>query len=518
MEPRMSRRQRILRALAAAGALLVVPGAAWSADPVPAGSAPTSYRLVASSFMDSRLAYKPRRNSAVRDVDVDKDGNIYLTGRTLPGAFPVTNRINPPKRGPVGRRPDVDIFVMKLDPRGKLLWSVVLGGPNHDRPYALALGRDGAVYVAGRAGPGFPTTEGVVQPRFAGAFRSGLYGKQDGFVAKISPDGRRLLWSTYFGGTGRGFIRDVDVDTQGNVYLAATAVTGEISHITPDAVQKERRGTADAVYAKLSPDGRKVLYATYLGGARDGKQGDGGVPSIRVDRNGNVFFLAHSDAPDFPVTANAFQRHLAGKTDLVITKFDAAGHVLFSTFLGGSDEDSLETHHLALDAAGNPVITCLTRSKDFPVTAGAYQKRYGGGYDIIVARLSADGSRLLAATYLGGSGNDVNEGVAIDPWGRIVLSGQTNADDLPVTPGAYQKRRAGGIEAIVAILDGNLSRLDYASYLGGRQNDSGRAVAVGPDGSIVIGGETGSTDFPIVNGFDSRLDSGTSGFFAKLSP
>jgi len=475
------------------------------------------YRLVASSFMDGPSDRTVKRDSEVRDVAVDKDGNIYIAGSTFPAAFVATRRINPPKRGPGGPRPDVDVLVIKLDPSGKLLWSALLGGPNHDRPYAIELGPDGAVYVAGRAGEGFPTTAGVVQPRFAGDFTGGLYGRQDGFVAKISADGRKLVWSTYFGGTGKGFIRDVDVDAYGQVHLAATEVDGQVSHITRDAFQTDRRGRSDAIYAKLSPDARKVLYATYLGGAQDGRHGDGQVPSVRVDRSGNAFVLAYSDAEDFPVTENALQPRKAGKQDLVIVKFDPVGKVLFSTFLGGSDDDVLETHHLALDGEGNPVIGGFTRSSDFPVTPRAYQKHHAGAMDILVAKLASDGSRVLSATYLGGSGDDINEGIAVTRDGEIVLSGHTRSQDFPVTANALQKRNRGDADALVVTLDGSLAQLRYATYIGRSRLDSGRSVAVGPDGSLVIGGETGSPDFPIVNGFDTRLDEEWSGVYFKLA-
>lgn len=120
----------------------------------------------------------------------------------------------------------MDVFVTKLSPDGDLIWSTYLGGPNYDRAYAVEVDSKGDVYVAGRAGEGFPVTFGVVQEKFGGDNDANtLYGKQDGFISKISADGSKLIWSTYFGGFGRGFIRDIDIDVNGRVYVGASIIS-----------------------------------------------------------------------------------------------------------------------------------------------------------------------------------------------------------------------------------------------------------------------------------------------------
>jgi len=108
----------------------------------------------------------------------------------------------------------------------QLQFSTYLGGPNYDRAYAVEVDQDGCVYIAGRAGPGFPATAGAIQPNFGGDIVSGpsaAYGKQDGFITKLASDGSRLIWSTYFGDDVAGFIRDLDIDLAGDVYVVSPA-------------------------------------------------------------------------------------------------------------------------------------------------------------------------------------------------------------------------------------------------------------------------------------------------------
>src|SRR3989344_4799579 len=155
-----------------------------------------------------------------RDVEIDDLGNIYVVGGTQSINFPRTlgsgfNSGSCPTLGSGGR---MDVFVTKFSSTGQLVWSRLLGGPCYDRAYATEVDDQGNVYIGGRAGDNFPTTSGVVQPGFGGdSSPNGLYGQQDGFIAKFSGQGQ-LLWATYLGGNDKSFFRDIDLDAQGNVY------------------------------------------------------------------------------------------------------------------------------------------------------------------------------------------------------------------------------------------------------------------------------------------------------------
>ena len=173
-----------------------------------------------------------------RDVAVDATGNIYVTGGTSSRDFPATDGAYDTDfatgGADLGAFGSMDAFVAKLSPVGELVWCTYLGGPNYDRAYAIEIGQDGSVYVAGRAGPGFPTTEGTIQPEFGGDVVSGAnaaYGKQDGFIARLAADGTRLMWATSFGAADAGIIRDLDVDVAGNVYVVSPGNMGPTRHV-----------------------------------------------------------------------------------------------------------------------------------------------------------------------------------------------------------------------------------------------------------------------------------------------
>ena len=219
----------------------------------------------------------------LRDVTTDDAGNVYVTGGTSSADYPTTpgayDRTFATGGSSLGSGGPMDVFVAKYAPDGTLLWSTLLGGPNYDRAYAIEVDADGYVYVGGRAGDQFPTTDGVLQEEFAGdRSPNGLYGKQDAFVAKLSPNGDSLIWATYFGADDIGFARDFDIDSEGAVYIAFTGATRPNQHITNGAYQTNNNGGKDLIVAKLSPDVTHVEWATYYGGGGD----DGGGPAVRV--------------------------------------------------------------------------------------------------------------------------------------------------------------------------------------------------------------------------------------------
>lgn len=478
------------------------------------------YLMRASSYLDGEPAFPQSDWEQVRDVAMDQDGNVYLVGGTQTDQFPVTKGAYDTTFNTGGQRTgrfgEMDAFVTKVGPAGQLVWSTYLGGPNYDRAYAVEVDAKGYVYVAGRAGDGFPTTDGVMQPEFGGGDPDDAYGEQDAFVTKISPDGRTLVWSTYFVGPGGGVIRDIDIDQEGRVYIAAWVDRPQPT-ITPDAAQPELRGKVDAVYAKLSADGQDVLYATYYGGS-DTDERDGLNPSIRVNRNGEVYLLSFTAADDIPLTAAAIQKHRAGGLDLMLAKYSADGALQFSTYLGGSDDEAVETHGLALDGESNPVVAAWTGSSDFPVTEGAFQRSRSGPGDGFIAKLSSDGARLLGATYLGGGAQDGIEGVAVSPSGAIVVTGATDSEDFPVTGNALQVRSQGDRDLIVTKLAPDLTHLLYSTMIGGSAQDAGRAIAIAASGEIAVGGQTMSDDFPMVGEFHRTLHGDRAAVYVKLMP
>ncbi|MCB9899295.1 MAG: hypothetical protein H6825_14920 [Planctomycetes bacterium] len=184
--------------------------------------------------------------------------------------------------------------------------------------------------------------------------------------------------------------------------------------------------------------------------------------------------------------------------------------ITWATFLGGTNHGE-EAKEIVRCPSGDLIVVGLTNATDFPVTPGAVQRSLstpggqmgGDDDDAFVARLSGDGSTLLAATYLGGSLRDVAELVALC-GDDVIVAGSTGSADFPVTSGVAQTVYGGGTEdGFIARLDASLSALVWTSYLGGTGGgaDAPRAMYVRESGEVVLVGRTCSPAFPVTPGF-----------------
>ena len=442
-----------------------------------------------------------------RDVFVDGQGYIYITGGTQSVNFPTTtgpafNEDPCPHLGSAGR---MDIFVMKFNPDGSLVWSRLLGGPCYDRAYAIKVDGQGYVYLAGRAGEVFPTTAGVLQPDFQGT-DAGIYGYQNAFVAKLAPDGSSVVWASYVG-VGN-MARDLAMDTNGNLY-APLGYSGQGG--TPpaawfaNAFQPSLQGGKDCGAVKISNDGTQVFWATWLGGSSDDTQ----EASIRVDSNDYVYLTLSTLSTDIPTTPGAFDQTYNGGEDFYVAKLTPDGSALaFATYLGGAGDEWISTHNLTLDNQGNVYISTWTSSANFPTTPGAFQTSYGGGSsDMAISKLSSTGG-LLLSTYLGGVDAENPDGLSTDTSGNVFLTGDTSSANFPTTAAAYQPQKNGGQDAVLVWLSADFSDLLYSTFMGGSGDDSGRSSYLGQDGSLFMTGQTNSTDWPVLNAYQSNYGGG----------
>jgi hypothetical protein len=456
-----------------------------------------------------------------RDVAFDELGNMYVVGGTSSPNFPVTlgayDTTYNTGGTQLGSRGATDGFVTKLDSTGAIVWSTYLGSPNYDRIYAVEVDASHNVYVAGRAGSGFPTTGSSLQPSFAGDSNpSSSYGYQDGFVAKLSADGSTLLWSTYFGESGQGFVRDIALDSQGRVHVAASSFSGSDAalKVTSGAAQSTLRGVCDSFYARLSADGSQVEYGTFLGGNDSACYSSNAA--VRVRDDGVAFFLAGEPGTGAPTTNGAYQGTSGGGDDFLLARFETSGAMSFCTYLGGSANESLDTHSLALSVQGEPIVAAATASTNYPVTDGSTHK---GGRDVVVSLLSEDGASLLKSTMIGGSGPDGGEGVGVDALGNIYVSGFTNSPTLPVTQGALKSTSSGALEGLLLVLSADFSEVRYLAYDGITAEYGNRSSAVTPAGQwAVVGAVWKVNPFPATGTNDSVIDGVHGAFFRLLQP
>lgn len=434
-----------------------------------------------------------------RDLAIDKDGNIYVTGGTSSPDFPVTEgaamtEYNDAGSETVGNWGPMMAFVSKFSPKGELIWSTFVGGPSYDRAYGVEVDDEGYVYIGGRAGEGFPTTKGVAQENFDDSrnWRNNLYGKQNGFITKLSPDGSEIIWSTYYGADSWGFFRDIAVDDDGFVYGILNAVFGKPMGIDGDSFDDTHNGGYDMVPVKFSQDGSQVLWASFIGGSDD----DSGGPSIKVGKDKSVYVCGGTRSNDMPTTPGAVQENYGGDGDMYVARFSPDGSsLIYCTYFGGSGTEVTETHGLYVDHLGQAYVACGSSSLDARTTPNAY-KPTTDNRDCLLFKISEDGKELLASTYFGGSEGEHPEGLFVDQYENLYFGGETVSNDLPVTADAPFPEFIGETDAFIVKLNPDFSEVKFCTFYGGNDRDAIRAFHGKDDGTIAISGQSNSTDLP----------------------
>jgi hypothetical protein len=377
----------------------------------PAGSA-----LVYSTYLGGTVA-----DIAVA-VAVDAANNAYVTGETLSPDFPTTQgafqtifHVNAASNA----------FVTKLNANGTLGYSTFLGGGSldnglgsSDSPAGIKVDAGGFAYVAGTTDANNFPTQAPLQPAL------GAVGATNAFVTKLNPTGTApLVFSTYLGGEFFDTAWGIDLDAQGNVYVA-----GETSSVLfPKTNTSSLSGPSDAFVTKLNPTGSALVFSTYLGGTGS----DGASGGIAVNRaTGEAYVAGYTDSINFPFTAGAFQTALGGvgATNAFVTKFDPTGITVYSTYLGGNSSDS--AWFIALDTSGNAYVTGQTSSSNFPLRS-PYQNILKGAINAFVTKLNPGGNILLYSTYLGGTTTDYGFGIAVNSLSTAYVAGFTTSANFP---------------------------------------------------------------------------------------
>jgi hypothetical protein len=292
-----------------------------------------------------------------------------------------------------------------------------------------------------------------------------------------------LEYATYLGGSFWDVGGGIAVDGEGCAYVTGYTYSGDFPS-TDNLIPAGARPTSLVFVTKVNPGGTGLRYSTFVGGDQD-SYGN----AIAVDSLGCAHVAGGTMAANFPLMNPCQPAYGGGYWDAFVFKLNDGGNgLVYSTFLGGSDLDIGR----GIAVQGNEVyVTGKTFSTDFPTTNAS---KDGGGGDAFVARLSFDGTSLSLgySTYLGGSGDDAGNGIAVDGGGHAYVAGATNSKNFPTT---FKAGRTGDYDAFVAKFDGTGAR-QYSVRLGGGKYDVGEAVAVDGSGNAYVTGYTYSTDFP----------------------
>ncbi len=413
-------------------------------------------------------------------IAVDSVGDVYITGWTASFNFPVVGGI---QRHLSGTR---DAFVTKMSSSGsELIYSTYLGGSGVDSGYGIGVSTSNSAVVVGDTTSTNLPTVGAIQPKPGGG--------QDAFVATLNPAGNGLSMLTYLGGSGLDHGSCVHVGPQGGILIGGYTRSTNFPTLQP--FHPKLLGGQDGFVAKLSPTGTVLRFSTYLSGSGGSVAAPEQVNSITVDPNSDVVVAGTTSSPDFPVTPGAFQTTFGGQTDGFISVFSLSGQLLQSTFLGGSLSDSITA--LTVDFYGNVFVTGATDSQDFPVKL-PLQSANAGAMDAFVAKMNTTLSALTFGTYLGGTGNDGVNAIAVDFETSIMVAGQTSSGNFPAA-GSLQPYPTEVLSSFITKIAPNFTiGVAYGQQSGLTiATDIWHIASVGQ--STVFGA---STDRPIVGDWD----------------
>ena len=405
-----------------------------------------------------------------------------------------------------------------LDPE-MLVYCGFIGGSASEYGAAIAVDSNGSAYVTGETSSpqaSFPETVGP-DLTYNG-------GEDDAFVAKLRADGTGLVYCGFIGGTGRDPGYAIAVDSGGNAYITGSTYSTDGSFPVTGGLDPTHNGGNDAFVAKVRADGTSLVYCGFIGG----KAPDYGF-GIAVDSGGNAYVAGSTDSADgsFPVIGGLDSTHNGGTRDAFVVKVRADGtSLIYCGFIGGTGYD--QGNGIAVDSSGSAYVTGSTDSSaggagalGFPVTIGP-DLTQNGSNDAFVAKVRADGTGLVYCGFIGGTGIDGGQGVAVDSDRNAYVTGYTTstATSFPETVGPDLSHN-GDFDAFVAKVRADGTALTYCGFIGGSGEEFGPSsgIAVDSSGNAYVTGHTTSTEtsFPVIVGPDLSYNGGErDAFVAKV--
>ncbi len=438
----------------------------------------------------------------IKNIQSDKDGNIYVVGFTKSTNYPTTNDAFQKSHGG-----DVDIFLTKYDDNMSVVWSTFLGGNSRDIVHNMAISDD-AIWIVGETLSGnYPTTSNAISKKFMG-------GSGDIIISKFSLNGQ-LLYSTYFGGKDYDPAAGMAIDSDNNIWVTGRTNSNNF-RTTTNAMKSSLDGSYDSFILKISNNG-ELLYSSYIGG----ENSDFGLSVSYSDIDNQVAISGFTDSKNYPIKGTLLQPAKIGgqdKYDTFISIFNIDGSLNWSSLYGGSGQDYPVT--IKYDSQGNLLVHMYTTSNDLVTNKNSYFQYNAGKIDNYLMKLERD-KNIVWSSYFGGSNVDGQDNIyhkygdmAIDKNDNIYLSAFTISSDFPVTNNA-KFNKLNGVEDCYFAKWSYEGELLFCSYLGGSKLEEGRSVCVLSD-KLIVAGWTESFDFPTTDNASNQNTLGNRDAFISV--
>lgn len=446
----------------------------------------------------------PGNGEVINAMTVDDQRNLYLTGWTEAGDFPLTPGAYHYGHIHSGSRA---MFVTKLSADGTtLLYSALFEGGGDTRGTGIAVDHEGRASVCGWTNGVFPTTPGAFDTvRSTAPFSTGV-------VFRLDATGSNVVYSTYLEGSGpcgSGQVDSIAVAPSGAVVVGGQTGCVSTFPTTPGSFMPTTPFSV-AFLSRIDPTGSRLEWSTWFPASPT-------IPALVVDEFDEVTLTGQVGSFTFPITPGVFGTTLPSVNDAstFVTRMNASGSALvWSTYV------SIGTPYAIRLTGDRGVVICGdTMSPDFRTTPGAFQQHLhvipgSGGRDGFVCRISSDATQLIYSTLLGGIGFDGTYSLDSTPSGIATVTAAHVDSSYPVTPGAYSTVHQGQDEIGITRLDPTGSKLYYSTFLGGPGLDYPAGISISPKGRMLIVGET-SGAFPVTAGaYDTTYNAGALDLFA----
>jgi hypothetical protein len=361
-------------------------------------------------------------------------------------------------------------------------------GSGYTQGNGIAMGPGNSVYIAGYTDLAtFPETSGKLQT--SNPSEGSQYA---GFVSMFNSFGE-LQWSTFLGGESdvqssslpASYVYAIAVNSSGNPYVTGQTFAHGSFPTSPSQTGCGSPVTAtncsDVFVTELSSNGASLVYSNFIDGSA------GWV--ITLDTAGNAYVGGQTDGAG-TLTGVVQTTFGGGECDAFVAKVSVGGSESWWTYLGGSGDDVV--YGIALDSKENVYVTGDTTSANYP-TANAFQASSGSGgtnYTAFVTELNNAGTKFAFSTYLGGSGVDYGQAIAVDSLGGILVAGQTTSANFPILKAlqpTFPTSPQAGIAFLTKFAPGGAS-LDYSTYLGGSQGSDAWAITTDSNDDVYVGG------------------------------